>query len=98
MTGVSSGACSTTPKSASMRLRAPCAARPTISWESGLALSPAEVEAQAALVENLHREPDRRDLAWRLGLDDQVTDPERRQTEIQNFIDALLRYGRSLAP
>lgn len=66
--------------------------------ESGLALSPADVEAQAALVERLHREPDRRDLAWRLGLDDQVTDAERRQTEIRNFIDASLTHGRSLAP
>ncbi|CAA2107615.1 Gamma-glutamyl-L-1-hydroxyisopropylamide hydrolase [Methylobacterium bullatum] len=66
--------------------------------ESGLVRSPAEIEEQAALVERLHHEPERRDLAWRLGLDDQVTDAERRRTEIQNFIEALLRHGRSLTP
>ena len=66
--------------------------------EAGLARSPAEVKEQAAQVEALHREPQRRDLAWRLGLDEQVTDDERRQTEIRNFINALLTHGRSLRP
>lgn len=57
--------------------------------ESGLARSRREVEDQADLVEALHREPGRRDLAWRLGLDDQVTDEAHRQREIVNFIEAL---------
>ncbi|KQT87610.1 glutamine amidotransferase [Methylobacterium sp. Leaf466] len=65
--------------------------------ESGLARTRREVEDQADLVEALHREPDRRDLAWRLGLDDQVTDDAKRRTEIANFIEALAiptRNGR----
>lgn len=65
--------------------------------EAGLALTRREVEEQADLVEALHREPGRRDLAWRLGLDDQVTDDGKRRTEIANFIEALAiptRNGR----
>ncbi|WP_036266585.1 type 1 glutamine amidotransferase [Methylobacterium sp. 10] len=65
--------------------------------ESGLARTRREVEDQADLVEALHREPTRRDLAWRLGLDDQVTDESNRQVEIANFIEALaipMRNGR----
>jgi GMP synthase (glutamine-hydrolysing) len=65
--------------------------------ESGLARTRREVEEQADLVEALHREPGRRDLAWRLGLDEQVTDDAKRRTEIANFIEALAiptRNGR----
>ncbi|WP_232628907.1 type 1 glutamine amidotransferase [Methylobacterium sp. Leaf118] len=58
--------------------------------EMGLAESRAAVEGQADLIAALHREPDRRDLAWRLGLDDQVIEDRCRQREIANFI-ALLR-------
>ncbi|WP_294391659.1 type 1 glutamine amidotransferase [uncultured Sphingomonas sp.] len=53
------------------------------------------VEGQAALVEALHDAPGRRDLKWRLGLDDQVTDAELRSVEIRNFIDRLVRPTRS---
>nr|WP_280137414.1 gamma-glutamyl-gamma-aminobutyrate hydrolase family protein [Methylobacterium sp. Leaf87] len=65
--------------------------------ESGLARTRREVEEQADLVEALHCEPDRRDLAWRLGLDDQVTDDGKRRIELTNFIEALVipvRNGR----
>lgn len=58
--------------------------------ESGLARSQREVEEHADLVEALHREPGRRDLAWRLGLDEQVTDKDLRRTELRNFIEALV--------
>ncbi|WP_019905871.1 type 1 glutamine amidotransferase [Methylobacterium sp. 77] len=64
--------------------------------ENGLARSTTEVEEQAVLIGALHREPERRDLAWRLGLDDQVTDANLRLTEIRNFINALLQHGRSM--
>ncbi|WP_311274080.1 glutamine amidotransferase-related protein [Methylobacterium sp. WCS2018Hpa-22] len=57
--------------------------------ESRLARSWREIEEKADLVEVLHREPGRRDLAWRLGLDDQVADEGNRQVEIANFIEAL---------
>jgi GMP synthase (glutamine-hydrolysing) len=57
--------------------------------EEGLAREPSEVSDYADLVETLGRDPDRRDLAWRLGLDREVTDAERRRREIRNFLDHL---------
>lgn len=63
--------------------------------QQGLARDPAAVEAYADLVEALDRDPGRRDLAWRLGLDQQVTDPELRQTELRNFVEHLARPSRS---
>ncbi len=63
--------------------------------EDGLARSPADVEAHADAIEALHREPERRDLAWRLGLDEEVTDPRRRTTELRNFIEHLVGPCRS---
>jgi len=59
--------------------------------EQGLARDEAAVEAYASLIEALHREPARRDLAWQLGLDQQVTDAARRRTELRNFIEYLVR-------
>jgi GMP synthase (glutamine-hydrolysing) len=59
------------------------------------AKTPGDLEAYAATVEALHAEPERRDLAWRLGLDEQVTDPDRRLTELRNFIEHLVRPGHS---
>ncbi|WP_308220142.1 type 1 glutamine amidotransferase [Methylobacterium crusticola] len=56
---------------------------------AGLAGSQDEVDAYADQVEALHRAPGRRDLAWRLGLDEQVTDAATRRTELRNFIEAL---------
>jgi GMP synthase (glutamine-hydrolysing) len=61
----------------------------------GLARDALDVEMQAALVEALHREPQRRDLAWRLGLDEQVTDPHARMTELRNFLDRLVTPTRA---
>lgn len=58
--------------------------------EAGLARDKAEIELQAALVDALAAEPDRRDLLWRLGLDDEVADRTRRTTEIRNFIERLV--------
>ncbi|WP_238296840.1 type 1 glutamine amidotransferase [Methylobacterium soli] len=57
--------------------------------EAGLARSRDEVGAYADDVDALHREPCRRDLAWRLGLDEQVTDASKRLTELRNFIEVL---------
>jgi GMP synthase (glutamine-hydrolysing) len=54
--------------------------------ESGLALEEVAVEAFAARVDALARDPARRDLAWQLGLDRQVTDAHLRQLELRNFI------------
>jgi GMP synthase (glutamine-hydrolysing) len=63
--------------------------------EHGLAREDADVEAHAALVDALHDEPSRRDLAWRLGLDAQVTDEMHRMTELRNFITHLVLPKRS---
>lgn len=63
--------------------------------EEGLVRSTADLEDYAAQIEALYREPRRRDLAWRLGLDEQVTDGERRVVEIRNFLEELALPHRS---
>lgn len=63
--------------------------------EHGLARDELDVETHAAVVEALHREPSRRDLAWRLGLDEQVTDAAARMTELRNFLSHLVLPTRS---
>ncbi|ACA18622.1 glutamine amidotransferase class-I [Methylobacterium sp. 4-46] len=63
--------------------------------QAGLARSREEVELYAEQVEGLHREPGRRDIAWRLGLDEQVTDEWLRLTELRNFIESVARLGRA---
>lgn len=64
----------------------------------GLADNVEEVASYAKLIEALGREPDRRDLAWRLGVDRQVTSDRLRRTELSNFIEGLVaptRHQRS---
>ena len=63
--------------------------------EQGLAQDEAAVEAYAAQIDALDRAPDRRDIAWQLGLDRQVTDPALRRTELRNFIEHLVQPTRS---
>ncbi|GJD57967.1 hypothetical protein MTDSW087_00092 [Methylobacterium dankookense] len=62
--------------------------------EAGLATSEDDVEGYARQIDALHQEPQRRDLAWRLGLDEQVIDEQLRLAEMRNFIEALTRLGR----
>lgn len=59
--------------------------------EDGLVDDEAAVNAQADLIAQLAAAPDRRDLAWRLGLDEEVTDSGRRVNELRNFIEHLVR-------
>jgi GMP synthase (glutamine-hydrolysing) len=63
--------------------------------EHGLARDDLDVATYAAVVEALHKAPQRRDLAWRLGLDEQVIDETKRMTELRNFIDHLVLPTRS---
>jgi GMP synthase (glutamine-hydrolysing) len=63
--------------------------------EHGLAESREELEAHAGLIDALGREPGRRDLRWRLGLDAEVADDERRRLELSNFIEHLVLPTRS---
>ncbi|MFC3579921.1 type 1 glutamine amidotransferase [Sphingomonas hylomeconis] len=61
---------------------------------AGLAESDRHVEAQADLIEALHREPDQRAHRWRLGVDGELADEERRRREIVNFLAALPALDR----
>lgn len=64
--------------------------------DQDLARSEDDVETQASLIEALGRDTTRKDLAWRLGLDAQVTDPTLRRTELRNFIEQLVGPTRSI--
>lgn len=57
----------------------------------GFVAGPRELEDQATMIDDLGRSPERRDLAWQLGLDEQVTDGRERVRELRNFIDRLAR-------
>lgn len=63
--------------------------------EEGFATGRDELEGQADMIDELGRAPERRDLAWRLGLDDQVTDARERVRELRNFVERLVRPTRS---
>lgn len=62
--------------------------------DAGLAGAREDLEAYACLVDARHRAPNRRDLAWRLGLDDQVTDDIRKLAELRNFVETVAKFGR----
>ncbi|MDB5510766.1 MAG: guaA [Enterovirga sp.] len=53
------------------------------------------LETEAGWLDALDAEPGRADLATRLGVDAEVTDPDRRRRELRNFIDALVKPTRS---
>jgi GMP synthase (glutamine-hydrolysing) len=63
--------------------------------EHGLAPDGYKVEQHAARVQALHEAPDRRDLAWQLGLNEEVTVPQKRTAEIRNFVEHLVLPTRS---
>ncbi len=52
------------------------------------------VERYASALDALDARPDRRDLAWQIGVDDEVTDFAKRTTEIRNFLDHIGQRGR----
>ncbi len=62
--------------------------------KAGFARSPEELESDVALIDELHMEPQRRDLCWRLGLDRQVTDPDLRTLELKNFLTSVVAPAR----
>ena len=54
-------------------------------------------ESYVSLLEKLHEDPSRKDLAWLLGIDEDVTDLNIRQLEVRNWIEHLvipMRYDR----
>lgn len=66
--------------------------------EAGLARDGAAVEDHADALAALDREPGRRDLAWRLGLDGQVTDRTSRTREIVNALGWMAAARDGQAP
>ncbi|WP_280177471.1 type 1 glutamine amidotransferase [Microvirga pakistanensis] len=57
----------------------------------GYASSPEALETYASMVDALHQAPDRKDLAWVLGLNEQVTEVDCRLTELRNFIRFVIK-------
>ena len=57
----------------------------------GLAQSREDVEDFAQLLQTLDANPERADLAWRFGLNDEVTLFDRRMVEVENFLNAIQR-------
>lgn len=56
----------------------------------GLFADRAAGEAHVDLLEGLHQDPSRKDLAWKLGVDDDVMDQTYRQSEVHNWIKHLV--------
>jgi GMP synthase (glutamine-hydrolysing) len=63
--------------------------------EGGVVSSPDDVEAQAALLDVVQRDPDAASARWRLGIDDETAVEDRRRTELRNFIDHLAELRAS---
>ena len=42
-------------------------------------------------MEALHQDPTRKDLAWKLGVDQDVMDKDFRRTEVRNWIERLVK-------
>jgi len=59
--------------------------------EDGLADDGAGVEAQAALLDRLHRDPASPAARWALGVDDEFAVEEQRRRELLNFLECLPR-------
>lgn len=64
--------------------------------DNGLARGEGDVDRSAVLIDALHDDPGRSDLAWRLGLDTEVTDDTRRQRELRNFLSHIGRDGSAV--
>jgi GMP synthase-like glutamine amidotransferase len=58
--------------------------------DDGLVDDEAAVEAQAELLDRLHRDPDHRETRWRLGVGGAVAREAERRTELRNFLDHLV--------
>ncbi|MCC7017590.1 MAG: type 1 glutamine amidotransferase [Rhodospirillales bacterium] len=50
----------------------------------------AAAEDYVRLLETLHQDPARKDLAWLLGVDDDVANPDVRTLEVRNWLEALV--------
>jgi GMP synthase (glutamine-hydrolysing) len=68
---------------------------PDILVAEGFCRTLEDVADYVADLRALHADPARTDLAWRLGLDAQVLDPDLRVTEIRNFIEHRAKPAHS---
>lgn len=59
--------------------------------EAGLARRRTDLEDYAARIAALAEDASRQDLAWQLGIDQQITDFSQRITELRNFVEQLVR-------
>jgi GMP synthase (glutamine-hydrolysing) len=53
-----------------------------------------DAEAHVGLLETLHRDPSRTDIAWKLGIDADIMDEAVRRTEVRNWINRLVIPSR----
>jgi len=63
--------------------------------QEGLAVDKAALEDHARKIEALAQDPCRSDLAWQLGLDQEVTDAARRTLELRNFLKMIFASSRT---
>jgi GMP synthase (glutamine-hydrolysing) len=63
--------------------------------DEGFCRTREDADAYIADLAALHHEPERRDLAWRHGIDEQVLDPWKRTTEIRNFVEKRVKVEKS---
>ena len=61
----------------------------------GFCASADEARAYVAQLNELHGDPEREDLAWRLGIDSEVVDAKRRTREIGNFVNHRVKPEKS---
>ena len=64
--------------------------------QQGVARNEDEVEHHAALLDALDEAPERPDLKWRLGVNEEITEPVQRQRELRNFLERLVLPARAL--
>ena len=69
------------------------------SWQSlvdgGMATDREAILAYAAQLRLLHEHPARSDIAWRLGIQPEIIDPQLRLTELRNWIGQFVRPQKS---
>ncbi len=63
--------------------------------EEGFYATRDELQAHVAAIESLHRQPDQPGLAWRVGIDADILDPEQRLAEIANWVSEQVRPAKS---
>ena len=62
---------------------------------AGVMADEAAMVAHCRELRALHADPGRRDIAWRLGIQPEITDGRLRLTELRNWLDAMVRPHQS---